>query len=581
MLTVLAILLVVGLVPLALMGWQVGRSLGNDLEANQKETQLDKAKTIDEEITRYVDGHFERLETIATAIAHLSVPTVGARRTISGDTSYRQLLDAYVGRPGVLELRLLLTDSEGAREVAVHSEKFDPAAIDDELRPLMVEARATGLRGSRYLSNPFLPASRSVPHALAVLAVPLEPLAEGEERPVLVAIVSMERIQQLVQSVGDTNLGYTVYVLDDEGRPFAHTRFADAVAHVDMGEHELVKRARASGLAAFTVAYPEKVGGSSIAMIGTYHPVQLEPRHWGVFIEVERSVGLFQVHDLWRNTFRWGLAAFALAVIIGIVFSWRLTTPIHALIESTRRVASGDYARRVRLKGNDELGMLADNFNVMAEEIGKTIDDLRLQKEQNDQLFLSSIRSLSAAIDARDPYTRGHSERVTRYARIIARQLGLQPAEIRNVEIGALLHDVGKIGIEDRILRKPAALTPEEFEIMKTHPEKGGAIMEPIAVLRDAAEIIIHHHERWDGGGYPSGLKADEIPIGARVVNVADTFDAMTTNRPYQRAMTFQVAARKIGEFSGKACDPEVVRAFTRAFEAGLLAQMESATHAS
>ena len=149
-----------------------------------------------------------------------------------------------------------------------------------------------------------------------------------------------------------------------------------------------------------------------------------------------------------------------------------------------------------------------------------------------------------------------------------------KPEQIRNIEIGALLHDVGKIGIEDRILRKPAALTPEEFEIMKTHPEKGGDIMEPISFLREAAEIIVHHHERWDGNGYPSGLKSDEIPFGARVVNVADTFDAMTTNRPYQRAMTFVEAGQKISEFSGRACDPRVVKGFQEAMTQGLFGQV-------
>jgi HD-GYP domain-containing protein (c-di-GMP phosphodiesterase class II) len=115
---------------------------------------------------------------------------------------------------------------------------------------------------------------------------------------------------------------------------------------------------------------------------------------------------------------------------------------------------------------------------------------------------------------------------------------------------------------------------------MKTHPEKGGDIMEPIAFLREATEVIIHHHERWDGTGYPSGLAGEDIPLGARIVNVADTFDAMTTNRPYQRAMTFAVAARKISEFAGKACDPRVVQAFQDAMNAGLFGHVETRSQA-
>jgi HD-GYP domain-containing protein (c-di-GMP phosphodiesterase class II) len=577
-LSVLAVLTLVGLAPLGLLGWQVARSLRTDLEANQMEIQLDKAKTIEQEITRYVGGHFDRLESMAIAVSHLASPA--ANGAAFDSATFRSLLEEYVGQQGVLQLQLVFPGALEARSVRVHSESFDPGELEGDLGVRTSEALEKGRRGSRYLSNPFIPAHRGRPQPLAVLAIPLQSLAleAPEDRPVLVAVIDMSAIQDLVQRVGGTGLGYNVFVLDDEFRPFAHAKVSEIVTGESVARSALVKEAQALNLSPFSKSYTqEDAAGRGTEMIGTYHPVALDDHRWGVFVEVERELGLFQVHDMVRTTVRWGLLAFALAIVIGIVFSWRVTSPIHALAETTRRIAEGDYGRRVKVRSNNEIGMLADNFNLMTEEIGRTFEDLKLAKELNDQLFISSIRSLAAAIDARDPYTRGHSERVTRYARIIARQLQLPPDQVRNVEIGALLHDVGKIGIEDRILRKPAALTPEEFEIMKTHPEKGGDIMEPIGILRGPAEIIIHHHERYDGTGYPSGLKGEDIPLGARVVNVADTFDAMTTNRPYQRAMTFQTAARKIGEFSGKACDPRVVVAFQAAFEAGLFGQVESA----
>ena len=582
-LTVLALLCLVGLGPLVLMGWQVAHSLASDLEANQKEIQLDKAKTLEEEISSYIQGHFDRLETMATAVTHLAAPvaTGQARADLS---DFRALLEAYVGgRQGVLELRLVAPDA-AAGDIRVHSQAFDAESIEAELEPLVAAAIEKGRRGSRYLSNPFLPKDRPVPQALAVLAVPLRGLPNQPDAvpPVLVAIVSMVPVQALVQGVGDTALGYTVFVLDDELKPFAHTRFAEVAQGRSVTASALVEEFTRFGMSATSLTFKKTLpNGGTREMIGTYAPIALDDHRWGVFVEVDRSMGLFQVQDMRKTTIKWGLLAFGSAIVLGIVFTLRLTRPIHELADVTRRVAGGDYARRVKVRSNDEIGMLADNFNDMAEKIGRSIDDLRLQKELNEQLFLSSIRSLAAAIDARDPYTRGHSERVTRYARIIARQLKLTHEQMRSVEVGALLHDVGKIGIEDRILRKPAALTPEEFEIMKTHPEKGGQIMEPISYLREATEIIIHHHERWDGMGYPSGLKAEEIPLGARIVNVADTFDAMTTHRPYQRAMPFATAAKKIGEFSGKACDPAVVKAFQAAFEAGLLGQMDASQRAS
>jgi HD-GYP domain-containing protein (c-di-GMP phosphodiesterase class II) len=145
----------------------------------------------------------------------------------------------------------------------------------------------------------------------------------------------------------------------------------------------------------------------------------------------------------------------------------------------------------------------------------------------------------------------------------------LTAAEMRNLRISALLHDVGKIGIDDRILRKPGALSDEEFEIMKTHPAKGAAIMSGVAQLIDIIPGMKYHHERWNGGGYPDDLKGDEIPMQARIVAVADTFDAMTTNRPYQKAMDLNYVVQKIRELAGNRYDPVVVEAFAAAVKHG------------
>jgi HD-GYP domain-containing protein (c-di-GMP phosphodiesterase class II) len=159
--------------------------------------------------------------------------------------------------------------------------------------------------------------------------------------------------------------------------------------------------------------------------------------------------------------------------------------------------------------------------------------------------------------------------RVNKYAVIIARYMGLPEKEIRNVHVASLLHDVGKIGIDDAILKKPANLSADEFEIMKQHPEKGAKIMGRINALKDIVPGMRHHHERYGGGGYPSGLKGEEIPIIARIINVADTLDAMTTNRPYQSAFSFEAAVARINELKGSVCDPKVVEACNRAYRDG------------
>jgi putative nucleotidyltransferase with HDIG domain len=178
---------------------------------------------------------------------------------------------------------------------------------------------------------------------------------------------------------------------------------------------------------------------------------------------------------------------------------------------------------------------------------------------------------LAAAIDEKDPYTRGHSGRVAKYSTIIAQELKLSAEELDKLKISALLHDVGKIGVDDRVLKKPGSLTPEEFEIMKTHTTKGANIMRPVSQLKDMLPGIELHHEHLDGRGYPYGLSGPQIPLMARIIAVADTLDAMTTNRPYQSAMDLQFALGRIKALTGSKFDQNVVNALELAVTAGKL----------
>src|SRR5437588_6374533 len=159
-------------------------------------------------------------------------------------------------------------------------------------------------------------------------------------------------------------------------------------------------------------------------------------------------------------------------------------------------------------------------------------------------------------MDEKDPYTRGHSDRVTKYSVLIAKELGTPEDFQEIVRVSAQLHDVGKIAIEDRILKKPGALTSEEFEVMKTHTTKGANILRPVKQLREMLPGIELHHEALDGRGYPYGLTDDQIPMLARVIAVADTFDAVTTNRPYQVAHDPNEALKIIHSLAGKRLDP-------------------------
>jgi putative two-component system response regulator len=191
------------------------------------------------------------------------------------------------------------------------------------------------------------------------------------------------------------------------------------------------------------------------------------------------------------------------------------------------------------------------------------------QAGQLEDMFIDALLSLANAIEARDGYTRGHVERVTRYAVAIGTELGLSPEQLRNLWVGALLHDVGKIGIPDTILQKPGALTAEEYEVIKRHPGIGAAIMERSAFLRPALPGVLHHQERWDGTGYPLGLAGEDIALAGRILSVADTFDAIVTTRPYRRKRSAREAVDELCRHAGTQFDPAVVEALIRAMEKG------------
>jgi putative nucleotidyltransferase with HDIG domain len=183
------------------------------------------------------------------------------------------------------------------------------------------------------------------------------------------------------------------------------------------------------------------------------------------------------------------------------------------------------------------------------------------------ELFLFTIEKLAQAVELRDTYTGEHSRRVTRFAVLLGPQLRLSAEDVELLRIGTPLHDVGKIGIEDAILRKPGPLTPAEFEVMKTHVTKGAEIIEKVPDLAAAVPIVRSHHERWDGGGYPDGLQGEDVPRLARIVAVANAFDAMAFDTPYRRGQAAEIAFAEIERQRGRQFDPEVVTAFLQVRE--------------
>ena len=189
------------------------------------------------------------------------------------------------------------------------------------------------------------------------------------------------------------------------------------------------------------------------------------------------------------------------------------------------------------------------------------LDELKSAMTELEELSMGTIRALADALDAKCDYTAGHSLRVSRFSVVIGKKLGLTDDELRDIELGGILHDIGKIGVPESILWKPDKLNKEEKEIMARHPVKSAQIIGELKGLKRAREYVRHHHEYFDGSGYPDGLAGDDIPIGARLIMVSDAYDAMTTDRPYREAIGHDKAMEELKRMSGKQFDPDVVAA--------------------
>ncbi|RMG41915.1 MAG: HD-GYP domain-containing protein [Planctomycetota bacterium] len=217
------------------------------------------------------------------------------------------------------------------------------------------------------------------------------------------------------------------------------------------------------------------------------------------------------------------------------------------------------------LQNGREFGTIeASLLNSVATILGVHARNIDLYQE-HEELLVSFVRSMVSTLDAKDPYTRGHSQRVAAVARRIAVELGLPPEDVNNVWLSGLLHDIGKIGVDDRVLRKPGRLTPQEFEHVKKHPEIGYQILKGLTNLRATLPGVRHHHERFDGSGYPDGLAGEEIPFLARILAVADAFDAMCSDRPYRRGMAIEQVEAIFRQDRGAYWDPRVIRAYFQA----------------
>ena len=440
---------------------------------------------------------------------------------------------------------------------------------DPFVEAALKRAFTSSIQGFDSISEPFALGKDNRP--ALVVSIPL--LADGQFTGMVAAVVSLDRLEARLRdaSVRDR----VVYIVNAHGQIVAYPDTREMVPGRDVSSAfplakqimDLPQELRATETSNFKM--PGKDARRRIEMIGTYSTIP--ELRWAVI--AQRSLDDARVDagvkELNAQAFTFVVCVTLAALLFGYFFAVGITRPIGGLVESTRAMSRAEFHERVEVRGAAEISELAETFNKMAGNIEDYVDRLKRAAEENRELFLGSIKMLAAAIDEKDPYTRGHSGRVAKYSMVLGDILGLSAEELDRLRIAALLHDVGKIGVDDRVLKKPGKLNDEEFGLMKQHTVKGANIMRPVVQLKEMIPGIELHHERLDGLGYPYGLQGDQIPLMARIISVADTLDAITTDRPYQAASGIEFAVERIRSLAVTRYDPRVVAALETAIESG------------
>lgn len=508
---VAALLVLTGLLPLlalaAVTGWMLSSYLTGREEASQR--AMAKASAM-ASLDRLLDVE-ERVRGIAGEPTAVAPPA-----SIRGVTS------------------LLRLDRQGGASAIFG--RFDPPALDKGARDRLADGRAALVVQPHGPLLLVVPAHGAGLHDSIGLVAALDPRAlwQFDDRP-----ADGHPAREVCAAAGGVELGC-----------------ADAGRRLDLSK---VLRGTA-GSGPFTATFGED------EMIGAYWSAPVQAQFgipdWTAIVVTRRADALAPARRLTRTVALVAVATICAVLLLSLHQVRRLLDPIARLQEGTARLARGEFATRVEVRTGDELQELGDAFNRMA-------GDLQSQFGQLRALSVGTLEALARAIDAKSAWTAGHSTRVAEVSVAIARGLGLSAAAEQRIYQGAMLHDIGKIGISADILDKVGPLTAAEAAIVAQHPEMGERILEPLPHCADILPMVRQHHERIDGSGYPDGLTGDAIAFDARVLAVADSYDALTSDRPYRRGMPPRDAVATLAAGAGTLFDAAVIEAFVDAFRRG------------
>jgi len=570
--SLLVMIFFVSVMPLLFTYWILIDMNRETLRTIQKERQLSIVNFVSETITVHVEESIGRIEAIAQAVENNRdfKRSRDFSRAVEehGTTILQRALD--VDGEQTFFYLALVNNAAGSGVAA--SLSFDPSEIERQYGYKLQEifSRVEGFVPAGddppepVIGEPFVLRERAVP----VVAGARPIVWKGEVRGMLLALVNLEPLLLGVEEQSANR--NTVYLVNGSGRLFAHSDRKELLDEPDYSGVPIVQPLLTRSGRSITTAMDfvaETADGEKTGMLGTSKWIPV--LDCMVVIQIADADAYYQVRQMVRRSVTWAVVWLVVAVIAGWLFVRRISLPVQQLAEATRSAAAGDFSARVQIRSRDEIGQLARTFNFMSVSLENYITRLKSALEKYNQLFLGSLHMIAEAIDEKDPYTRGHAERVTTYSLTLGRRMGLGEEELERIRIAALLHDVGKIGIDDRVLKKKGMLTDDEFTLMKMHPVKGAGIMAPVVEMSESIPGVKYHHEYFGGGGYPEGLSGEEIPIMARIIGVADTFDAMTTDRCYQPRISTAEAVQRIRSFAGIRYDPSVVDALEAVVAAG------------
>jgi len=428
----------------------------------------------------------------------------------------------------------------------------------------LIGSGPAGLRASEFYPATFRD------EMLVTLTLPFQ--SAGPEARLAVE-VGLRRVQDLIAQVKIGRRGQA-FIVDERGRLVAHRDFARVRARENLSDMPVVQQLKEN------IARAQETGRAMIVVrdfnddgrdeVGAFAP--LGRLMWGVVTEEPRDDAYGLARATWAHAAAWTMLSLGITLLVAVFFARQITRPVARLVEGTQHLAGGDFGVSVPVEGPPEVATLTRVFNEASKKLAGYDQENRELLAAVERGYLETLRALVNAIEAKDPYTAGHSQRTAELSVAIGRALDLDLPALTEIEYGGLLHDIGKMGIPEQILRKPASLEADEMKIMRTHPSIGSEMTKGVAFLERIQPMIRNHHERFDGSGYPDGLRGDEIPIGARIVAVADTYDAIVSDRPYSAGRPPVEAVAILAKLAGTTLDAGVVAALGRALrELGLL----------